>query len=487
MGFVFLAIYVVSLLCILIYSLSQADLTLRYLRSKKEVKPEPARITEWPSVTVQLPVFNERYVVERLIMNIAKLDYPSDKLEIQVLDDSTDDSLDLARRVIADIRKIGVNIQHVIREDRSGFKAGALAYGMKLAKGEFLAVFDADFLPKADFLKRTMPRFQDDIGAVQVRWAHINEDYSALTKLQAFGLEGHFRIEQQGRDASGSFINFNGTAGVWRKQCIDDAGGWSADTLTEDLDLSYRAQLAGWKFTYMEEYTAPAEIPAAIQAVKSQQFRWNKGGAENARKNLGAVLKSDLPFRLKAHAFFHLFNTSIFIFVLLSAVCSVPLVKFLWHQSIDPRLLSLAMIFFLGFIILTWFYWTAYKQDKDNKLSTGLKFASLFPRFLGLSMGMSWHNSIAVLEGLFGRKTPFIRTPKFNLIKPSDSMANNRYLNFKWDSISFVEGLLALYFAYGIYLGISLKQFSFLPFHLLLALGFGAVFVYSVRHSFIRN
>ncbi|MFT4682046.1 MAG: cellulose synthase/poly-beta-1,6-N-acetylglucosamine synthase-like glycosyltransferase [Granulosicoccus sp.] len=486
MGLAFLIIYAVSLCCILIYSISQGDLTMRYLRSKKVPQKEPEQPEVWPVVTIQLPVFNERYVIERLIRKVAKMDYPSDKLEIQVLDDSTDDSLDVARTIIDEIAKEGIDIKHVLREDRSGFKAGALAYGMKVAKGEFLAVFDADFLPEKDFLKKTIPHFKDEVGAVQARWAHLNEDYSALTKLQAFGLDGHFRIEQQGRDSSNSFINFNGTAGVWRKQCIEDAGGWSSDTLTEDLDLSYRAQLAGWQFHYMEGYTAPAEIPAAIQAVKSQQYRWNKGGAENARKNLGNVLRSDLPFRVKAHAFFHLMNTSIFFFILISALCSVPLVEYLWVENIDPRILAFTFLFFFGFLILTFFYWTAFKQNHSNKFLAGLKFASIFPRFLSLSMGLSWHNTVAVAEGFLGRKTPFIRTPKFNVVKKTDSMANNRYMSFNLSSVSFVEGILALYFAYGIYMGIRLEYFSFLPFHLLLSLGFGSVFVYSIRHSLNR-
>lgn len=486
MGLAFLIIYAVSLFCILIYSISQGDLTLRYLRSKKALKMEPEHPDEWPQVTIQLPVYNERYVIERLIRKVAKMDYPADKLEIQVLDDSTDDSLDIARTTVNEIAENGIDIKHVLREDRSGFKAGALAYGMKVAKGEFLAVFDADFLPEKDFLKKTIPHFKEGVGAVQVRWDHLNEDYSALTKLQAFGLDGHFRIEQQGRDSSNSFINFNGTAGVWRKQCIDEAGGWSSDTLTEDLDLSYRAQLAGWEFNYIEDYTAAAEIPAAIQAVKSQQYRWNKGGAENARKNLLNVLRSDLPFRVKAHAFFHLMNTSIFFFILISALCSVPLVEYLWIENIDPRILAFTFTFFFGFLILTFFYWTAFKQNHTNKFFAGLKFASIFPRFLSLSMGLSWHNTVAVAEGFLGRKTPFIRTPKFNVVKKSDSMANNRYMSFKLSSVSFVEGILAIYFAYGFYMGIRLEYFSFLPFHLLLSLGFGAVFIYSICHSLNR-
>jgi cellulose synthase/poly-beta-1,6-N-acetylglucosamine synthase-like glycosyltransferase len=484
MGLAFLIIYAVSLCCILIYSISQGDLTLRYLRSKKSTpQQDPKSPENWPYVTIQLPVFNERYVIERLIRKVVQMDYPADRLEIQVLDDSTDDSLEVARIIIEEVAKNGVDIKHILRGDRSGFKAGVLAYGMKMAKGEFFAIFDADFLPEKDFLKKTIPHFEVGVGAVQARWTHLNEDYSALTKLQAFGLDGHFRIEQQGRDSSKSFINFNGTAGVWRKQCIEAAGGWSSDTLTEDLDLSYRAQLAGWRFKYLENYTTPAEIPAAIQAVKSQQYRWNKGGAENARKNLLKVLRSGLPFRVKAHAFFHLLNTSIFFFILTSALCSVPLVEYLWTEKIDPRILAFTFSFFLGFLVLTFFYWTAFKQNHPNRLLAGLKFALIFPRFVSLSMGLSWHNTIAVAEGFLGRKTPFVRTPKFNVVKKSDSMANNRYMSFNWNSVSIIEGILALYFAYGIYLGIHLEYFSFLPFHILLSLGFGAVFIYSIRHS----
>ncbi len=254
MEWLVVCIYAGALFFIFLFSLGQLHLTWHYWRSKKSKTPVPV-LNIFPQVTIQLPVFNEKYVVERLIDSISKLDYPKDKMEIQVLDDSTDETIDLIVKKVEEFSALGFDIKQIRRKDREGFKAGALKYGMGLAKGEFLAVFDADFLPKKDFLKKTIAYFEDaNIGVVQSRWGHVNQDYSILTRLQAFGLDAHFTIEQTGRSHAGSFINFNGTAGVWRKSCIADAGGWSADTLTEDLDLSYRAQLKGWKFKFLTNY-----------------------------------------------------------------------------------------------------------------------------------------------------------------------------------------------------------------------------------------
>lgn len=475
------------MLGILVYSLSQGELTLRYLKGKKATKTAPDSPESWPIVTVQLPIFNEIYVVERLIRNAAKFDYPGQKLEIQVLDDSTDETTEIAQKVIDELAESGLDIKLIHRDNRQGFKAGALEEGMNVAKGEFLAVFDSDFLPKADFLRRTIPYFKDGVGAVQARWEHLNEDFSLLTKLQGLALDAHFSIEQQGRSTSGSFLNFNGTAGVWRKECITNSGGWSAETLTEDLDLSYRAQMKGWKIEYLEEYTAPAEIPAMMPAVKTQQYRWNKGGAENARKNLNQVLKSDKPMSVKAHAFFHLMSTGVFILVLISAVASVPLLEYLWTEPFESSILRYTYVFFLGFFLLAFFYWNSMRQRRSSGARTTLDFLRYFPAFLSLSMGLSWHNSLAVIEGYLGKKTPFVRTPKFALLEGKGHLSDNRYLKFNWSSISFVEGLFAIYFAYGVFLGISLDYPSFLPFHVLLCIGFGGIFFYSLKHSFLRS
>ncbi|MEJ2163498.1 MAG: glycosyltransferase family 2 protein, partial [Robiginitalea sp.] len=288
-SYIIIGIYSVALLLIFFYSLSQLNLLLNYLGNRRKQQEAPKfnlmDPREIPYVTIQLPIYNEKYVVERLLDNIACLEYPMSKLKIQVLDDSTDDSVEQTAAKIEELRKSGLDIKHIRRENREGFKAGALKEGLTIAKGDFIAIFDADFLPDSDWLKKTVPYFKDEeIGVVQTRWGHINRDYSTLTRIQAFALDAHFTLEQVGRNAKGHFINFNGTAGIWRKDCILDAGNWEGDTLTEDLDLSYRAQLKNWKFKYLEDVETPAELPVVISAARSQQFRWNKGGAENFRK-----------------------------------------------------------------------------------------------------------------------------------------------------------------------------------------------------------
>ncbi|HEX2899523.1 MAG TPA: cellulose synthase family protein, partial [Bacteroidia bacterium] len=327
MGIALLVIYFSALTFILMYSGVQVHLAILYTRFQKRLKKEHEALPampagqDWPKVTVQLPIFNEMYVVERLIDAVAAFDYPADRLEVQLLDDSTDETVEITAQKVAEWKAKGLDIVHVHRSNRQGFKAGALKEGLMLAKGEFIAIFDADFLPHPDFLKKTIPHFQDArIGVVQTRWEHINRNYSILTKLQAFALDAHFSVEQQGRNSMGYFINFNGTAGVWRRKAIDDAGGWESDTLTEDLDLSYRAQLKGWKFKFLENLDSPAELPAAMGAVKSQQFRWTKGAAETARKNLGKVLHAKLPLGTKIHATFHLLNSMLFVCIVLNAV-----------------------------------------------------------------------------------------------------------------------------------------------------------------------
>ncbi|MFT5103620.1 MAG: cellulose synthase/poly-beta-1,6-N-acetylglucosamine synthase-like glycosyltransferase, partial [Candidatus Latescibacterota bacterium] len=325
-------VYSVALILIFLYALAQLNLLFNYLRSRKTCaktceKFDLSKEDEIPYVTIQLPVYNELYVMERLLNNISLMEYQRDKLEIQVLDDSTDESFLITQNLVNKLQKSGLDIQHITRENRTGFKAGALKEGLKTAKGEFIAIFDADFLPQKDWLLRTIPYFKDpEIGVVQTRWGHINKDYSILTRVQAFALDAHFTLEQVGRNSKGHFINFNGTAGVWRHECILDAGNWEGDTLTEDLDLSYRAQLKNWKFKYLEEVETPAELPVVISAARSQQFRWNKGGAENFRKMLGRVWKNkNIPFKTKLHGTLHLLNSTMFLNILIVAILSIPM------------------------------------------------------------------------------------------------------------------------------------------------------------------
>lgn len=476
-------LYGALLLFIFLYSLTQVSLVISYLKNRKHQPTTPKMYTEWPHVTVQLPVFNERYVAERLIHAVTKLNYPAEKLEIQVLDDSTDDTLQITRKVAAEYRDKGLDVTVLHRTDRSGYKAGALAVGMEQAKGEFIAIFDADFIPDADFLIMTIPHFQTEkVGVVQTRWEHLNKDYSGLTRLQAFGLDAHFTVEQGGRNASGYFINFNGPAGVWRKQTIEDAGGWSSDTLTEDLDLSYRAQLKGWDFVYREDIGSPAELPAAMNALKNQQFRWTKGAAECTRKNLGKVWRAKhLPWSTKIHALFHLMNSFIFICVMGTAILSVPLLFIKEKLGQDSIMVAAGSVFLLSMCFLIWFYWVSYHRMHPKK--NFLQFLGTFFLFLSMSMGLSLHNAIAVAEGYIGRKTPFVRTPKFNIVEKQDGWKGNVYLTSTFNSLTIIELALAIYFSFAVLQGIRIHDFGLLPFHFLLALGFGIVSWLSARHS----
>jgi len=476
-----LGCYGLFLMFVFTYSLSQLHLLVCYWRGTS--KSEIAMDASLPKVTVQLPVYNERYVIERLIDAVMSLDYPKALLEVQVLDDSDDETSELAKNSIQSWLVKGFDVKHVKRPDRSGFKAGALAYGLEYAQGDFIAIFDADFLPDSGFLKSVMPQFNDPkVGLVQTRWGHLNREYSLLTEMQAFGLDAHFSIEQSGRKRAQSFINFNGTAGVWRKEAILDAGGWSSDTLTEDLDLSYRAQMKGWEFLYLEGVVSPAELPITMSALKTQQFRWTKGAAECALKNLGKVWSSsDLSLQTKLHAHFHLLNSSIFIHVLILALLSIPLLMV--RNKMDSKLIvdGFGVFFSLSLVVLFTFYYYSYKSlNQDYRI---FEFIKRFIIFLSMSMGMSLHNSIAVLEGYFGVKTPFIRTPKFNLQSGKSNWRANVYLRNTSLLLLFAEIALSAIFAMAILLGVYLEDYGLMPLHLLLSTGFALVAYYGLKHT----
>lgn len=484
MHWIIIGFYGLALTFILAYSLVQLQLVIRYKLSKKknQFTPELADGTDWPMATIQLPIYNEKYVLDRLLKSVTELDYPQEKLQIQLLDDSTDETKELGAKLVHELFEKGFDIQHLHRENRIGFKAGALQEGLTKAKGDFIAIFDADFKPKKDFLKQLLPSFEDPkIGMVQSRWAHLNEKYSLLTKLQAFGLDAHFSVEQGGRNAGDHFINFNGTAGIWRKETIIDAGGWQFDTLTEDLDLSYRAQLNGWKFLFKEEVEAPAELPAEMNALKNQQYRWNKGAAECMRKNLYKVLiNKSIRVETKVNAIFHLMNSAIFICVILLALLSLPMMYIKFNHPELSTLFNWAGVFLITLPILAYFYWTSEKR----KHSGVFQFMYRFSSFLSVSMGMSLHNAIAVVEGYIGRKSPFVRTPKFNLENSRDKdLSKNIYLDKRLSPLVFLELLLAVYFFLGILLAFRLGDFGLLPFHLLLFGGFSFVGVTSILHS----
>lgn len=478
----FLIFYGLAMLFILLYSFTQASLVWRYLKQKKKKEIAPTDPMDWPKVTIQLPVYNELYVVERLIEAAANIKYPKDLMEIQVLDDSNDESVLLIENKVKELRGQCVDIHHIRREERTDFKAGALKYGLEIAKCSFVAIFDADFIPPEDFLLKTIPYFQDkQLGVVQTRWGHLNKDYSLLTYLQAFALDAHFTIEQVGRNQKSCFINFNGTGGVWRKSCIQDAGNWEADTLTEDLDLSYRAQLKGWKFKYLENVLSPAELPPVMSALKSQQYRWTKGGAETAKKHLKSIFKAKLSWGQKWHGIFHLLNSTVFVSVIVAAVFSVPLLFLKQNWPIVDQLFWVASIFFLSFIIIAVMYFISFSQSFKRKDKALLHFLYVFPLFLSVSMGLSVHNAIAVIEGFFGKKTAFIRTPKFNLKHNGPSWSVNKYMNQKLNRVNYIEILMLFYFVFAVIFSIAQSEFGMLPFHLMLVLGFGTVNFYTFQ------
>jgi cellulose synthase/poly-beta-1,6-N-acetylglucosamine synthase-like glycosyltransferase len=482
-----LIVYGTALFLLFLYNLGQLNLIILYLRTrhKRRAAIPAADAIHWdklPMVTVQLPVYNEQYVAERLIDTIVKLRYPSDKLEIQVLDDSTDETVKIIARRVAHHRKRGCTIQHIRRPQRTGFKAGALAYGLTLSTAEFVAVFDADFVPNPDFLLQTLPNFADpDVGIVQTRWEHLNENFSLLTQLQALGLNAHFTIEQGGRYAADLFANFNGTGGIWRRVAIDEAGGWHADTLTEDLDLSYRAQMKGWKFHYREDLGSPAELPVAMGALKSQQYRWMKGGAEVARKLYGQVLATPgLSVGVKFHAAVHLFNSAVFILLLVLGVLSVPLVALSAQHPDWKTLFYIFDLFQVNLLILIVFYGIPFALHSRKAKGLVLLYA---PLYSSLMMGMSLHNTIAVIEGYMGRKTPFVRTPKFNANKQGNRWNRNKYLGRRITWLTWAEIGFALYFLGGLLLAFQVKNFQLFGLHIFLSVGYGLVGIYSLAHS----
>ncbi|MBI5857565.1 MAG: glycosyltransferase [Sphingobacteriales bacterium] len=486
-SYIIIAVYGFALLMIFFYSTAQLHLLFNYVKSKKRRNNSPAfnlsKEDEVPYVTIQLPVYNEKYVMERLLHCIAAIDYPKNKLEIQVLDDSTDDSVTETAGIIRQLQKSGLDIQHIKRTNRINYKAGALKEGLETAKGEFIAIFDADFLPQPEWIKQTVIYFKNsEIGVVQTRWGHINRDYSLLTKVQAFALDTHFTLEQTGRNANGYFMNFNGTAGIWRKQCIIDAGNWEGDTLTEDLDLSYRAQLNGWKFKYLEDVVTPAELPVVISAARSQQFRWNKGGAENFIKMFRRIISSKrMSFKMKLHGLFHLVNSSMFFFVLIVSVLSIPMLYVKNHYGHLALFFNINSFFIISTAILFICNWVVYKNLHGKGFGIFIRYIRMFFSFFTVALGFSLHNSLAVAEAYAGKKSEFIRTPKFNINKLTDSWKGNQYLNTKISINAILETLLLLYFGFGLYSAFIVNDFAMIPFHIMLFAGYGYVVINSFR------
>ena len=490
---IIIVVYSIALILIFLYALAQLNLLFNFLKAKKQTTTSDqfnlSLEEETPYVTIQLPVYNELYVMERLLNNIAELEYPRHKLEIQVLDDSTDESFETTALQIKSLQKSGLDIQHITRDDRKNYKAGALKEGLKIAKGEFIVIFDADFLPQKNWLLRTIPFFKNpEIGVVQTRWGHLNRNFSILTRVQAFALDAHFTLEQVGRNSKGHFINFNGTAGIWRKKCILDAGNWEGDTLTEDLDLSYRAQLKNWKFKYLVDVETPAELPLVISAARSQQFRWNKGGAENFQKLMWRVLKDkNLPIKTKFHGLLHLLNSTMFLNILIVGILSIPML-YIKNEYEHLKYYFFAMSFFvISTLIFFICYWHTFKSIYGGGIKQFVKYIGLFFTFFSIAMGFSLHNSIAVIEGHFGKKSEFVRTPKFNIQSMKGGWKKNKYISKNISPNVIIEGLLAIYFAFGMYsafiVGDQGGDFGLFPFHLMLFIGFSFVFFKSLTNK----
>jgi cellulose synthase/poly-beta-1,6-N-acetylglucosamine synthase-like glycosyltransferase len=465
------AAYGLVLLVLSVYGSHRYFMAYLYYRHKYNVPVPRRRWEALPRVTVQLPVFNEMYVVERLIAAVCELDYPRERLEVQVLDDSTDETTGIARRAVEAWKARGIDIHYIHRSDRQGFKAGALEHGLRTASGEFVAVFDADFVPPRDFLRKTVNYFTDDgVGMVQVRWEHLNRGFSSLTEVQSILLDAHFVIEHTARNRSGRFFNFNGTAGIWRRATIASAGGWQHDTLTEDLDLSYRAQLKGWKFVFLPEVVAPAEIPVEMSAFKSQQHRWAKGSIQTAMKLLPRILSSELPYAVKKEAFFHLTaNVAYLLMIPLAILMPITVVVRVSHGWIEVLLLDLP--FFATATMSVCVFYVASQREIHATTWQRIKY---LPYLMALGIGLSVNQARAVVEALLGHQTAFTRTPKSG-VQGGNGVAPKRRYRMAVSLQPLLELALAAYFTLAVAWVIDRGVWYSLPFLVLFQAGFAYV------------
>ncbi len=467
------------------YGIHRYALVYNYFKHRKNVPGPPPEVAAWPKVTVQLPIYNERYVIERLIETVAQFDYPRELLDIQVLDDSTDQTQQVARDCVERHQALGVPITYLHRDNREGFKAGALQEGLKPATGEFVAIFDADFIPPADFLRRTVPYFANpEIGMVQTRWSYVNRGYSTLTEVEAILLDGHFAIEHSSRFRSGLFFNFNGTAGIWRRTAIEDAGGWQHDTLTEDTDLSYRAQIRGWKFLYLPEIDCPSELPVEMNAFKSQQARWAKGLMQTAKKILPQVMRSDVPTKAKVEAFFHLTaNISYPLMVFLSIIL-LPAMIVRFYQGWFQMLLIDLPLFLASTCSISSFYLCAQRAFYPKAWKRTFFY---LPVVMAVGIGLSVKNAIAVIEAIFGVKSEFVRTPKYKVeagAKNSAGWAKKKYHKGA-GYLPYVEVLLGIYFAGAVAYSIQNANYITVPFLLLFVWGYLYTGTMSIAQTYV--
>jgi len=463
-----LASYFFVLIILAFYGWHRYYLVYMYMRNRDKQPRAGAQLSPLPVVTIQLPLYNEMYVADRLVASVCEIDYPRELLEIQVLDDSTDETRGIAEATVRRFASQGFDIKYYHRTDRTGYKAGALEAGLKHARGEFVAIFDADFLPGADFLLRLMPHFADPkVGMVQARWGHINQDYSLLTKIQSILLDGHFVLEHGGRNRAGCFFNFNGTAGVWRRAVIEDAGGWQHDTLTEDLDLSYRAQLRGWKFIFVPDVVAPAEVPVEMNAFKSQQHRWAKGSIQTCRKLLPQILAADVPFGVKAEAFFHLTANFNYPLMVILSILMFPSMVIRYNMGWYEMMLIDVPLFFAATFSVCNFYMVC-QREIHSDWKTRIKY---LPFLMSIGIGLCINNTKAVFEALLNKQSEFARTPKYRIEDGTDEWVGKKYRQ----SVAvqpLIELALGLYFTATVFYALANGIYGTVPFLVLFQIGF---------------
>ncbi len=474
--FIWAVCYLAVLFGLSMYGIHRYVIVYLFFKHRKNVPVPARRFDKLPRVTVQLPIFNELYVVERLLDSVSKLDYPKDLLQIQVLDDSTDETREISGAAVQRLRAAGFDIEHVHRIDRTGFKAGALREGLDSCTGDFILILDADFVPTTNLLMETIHFFTDPgIGMIQSRWGHLNRTYSLLTRVQAMFLDGHLVLEQTARSRAGRFFNFNGTAGLWRRTCIESSGGWQHDTLTEDLDLSYRAQIKGWRFVYLADLVTPAELPAEINGFKSQQHRWTKGSIQTCKKLLPAIWRSDLPLLIKLEATAHL--TSNFAYLLLAFLCVLlhPISGGLGSGMWRTVLLDIP-IFIAASMSACVFYVCAQRVLYPR---TWMKEILLLPLLLALGIGLAINNARAVLEALFNHSSEFTRTPKYGITRKSQNWRASRYTALK-SALPIIELAFAAYFTLVLLVAVFRCQWGSVPFLCLFQGGFAYVGLASI-------
>ena len=470
-----------------VYGIHRYALVYNYYKNRKQVAGPTPEISSWPRVTVQLPIYNEKYVIERLVEAIAAFDYPRELLDIQVLDDSTDETQEVARNCVDRYRQLGVPVTYIHRDNREGFKAGALQEGLKFAAGEFVAIFDADFIPPADFLRRTVPYFVDPkLAMVQTRWSYINRHYSALTEVEAILLDGHFVIEHSSRFRSGLFFNFNGTAGIWRRVAIEDAGGWQHDTLTEDTDLSYRAQLRGWHFTYLPEIDCPSELPVEMNAFKSQQARWAKGLMQTAKKILPRVLRSDLPMKVKAEAIFHLTANISYPLMVFMSIILLPAMIVRFYQGWVQMLIIDLPLFLASTCSISSFYLAA---ERALYPKTWKRTFLYLPFVMAVGIGLSVRNAMAVIEAIAGVKSEFVRTPKYRVEAGAQNAGAWSKKTYRKSAgwMPFAEVVLGLYFAAAVFYALQNENYATVPFLLLFVWGYLYTGLMSLAQTYIER